>query len=127
MYNYTVVKLNFSTNNTYKRGTLRFLIFKKGKRYVGVCLDLDLVEEADTFKKAESGIFKLAKFHVETVIKKNLGKELLNRPAPEKYWKKLDEVRKNIFVSRRRSSASNRLKSETFNIMSVPMGDLAPA
>ena len=94
---------------------------------MGVCLDLDLVEEADSFKKAEERVFKLAKFHVETVIKKDLGEELLNCSAPEKYWKKLDEVRKNILVSNHRSLNSNHLKPETFNIMSVPMGDLIPA
>ena len=119
--------LNTITNNTYKRGVLRFLIFKQGRRYVGVCLDLDLVEEADSFKKAENVIFKLAKFHVETVVKKDLGEKFLNRPAPDKYWKKLDSVRKNILASNKRTPASNQLKQETFNIMSVPMGALMPA
>ena len=74
--------------NTKERGKLEFVIYPEGKRYIGVCLTLNIVEEGiDPGKLIES--IKEAVFgHVFLVIKENLSDDLLNNPAADEYWER---------------------------------------
>lgn len=85
--------------NTKQKGTLEFLVYLEATKYVGVCLTLDIVEEGEDPKKLMESIVESAMGHVKLVQLKNLDDALLNRPAPQKYWKiynkVLEELREN--------------------------------
>ena len=82
--------------NTKEGGVVEFLTYKEGKAYIGVCLTFDIVEEgADPVALARS-LKEAAELHVETVIKNDLSDDLLNRYAPEEYWKKYFEATSGI-------------------------------
>jgi len=74
--------------NTKKRGMVEFLFYKEKNRYIGVCLTFDIVEEGKDLKKLRQSLEESARLHLKVVIKKNLSEDLLNRYAPEKYWRK---------------------------------------
>ena len=82
--------------NTKERGTIECLVYKEGKTFVGVCLTFDIVEEGDNPTELMRSIKEAAELHLETVIRNNLTDDLLNRYAPEKYWKKYFETAKKI-------------------------------
>jgi len=72
--------------NTYRSGKLQYLFYKHGKKHVGVCLNLNIYEEGNSFEKVKEILTNISKDHVEYVIKNKLSENLLNRPAPKKYW-----------------------------------------
>lgn len=84
------------TVNTKESGTIEFLVYKEGVSYVGVCLTFDIVEEGSNPVELMNSIKEAAGLHLETVTKNNLPDELLNRYAPEEYWKKYFESLQKI-------------------------------
>jgi len=82
--------------NTKKRGTIEYLVYKKGTAYVGVCLTFDIVEEGIHPVELMKSITEAAELHLETVIRENLSDDLLNRYAPDEYWKKYFEAAREI-------------------------------
>ena len=82
--------------NTKERGTIECLVYKEGTAYVGVCLTFDIVEEGTNPIELMRNIKEAAELHLETVIRENLSDNLLNRYAPEEYWKKYFEAAKEI-------------------------------
>lgn len=63
--------------------------------FTGVCLDLDLVEEGHTtLQEAILSINDAIVSHIQTSAKLGFPKELILRPAPKEYWKKLEEITK---------------------------------
>ncbi len=77
-------KLRF--NNTYKSGSVTFLLIPEKNKYLGVCLEFDLVVQADTLKEAKEQIEDYAELWHINAVKHKLPEELLNKPAPKKYW-----------------------------------------
>ncbi len=82
--------------NTYRQGSVTFYIYPEGKKFVGVCLELDIVEEADNLKSVEENLLDAVKTHLGGVIKNRLSEDLLNRPAPNEYWEKFFSYLKTI-------------------------------
>ena len=82
--------------NTKKQGSLRFIIFKEGREYCAVCLELDIVEHGDRPDELLDSIKEGAICLVEGVQKNNLPDETLNKPAPRKYWKLWEEMSKPV-------------------------------
>ena len=74
--------------NTKYDGVIRFFIYKEGSKYIGVCLDLDIVEEGRDIEKLKKSLSEAARGYVETIIKKEMDESLLNQHAPKKYWEK---------------------------------------
>lgn len=72
--------------NTKEKGAIEFLVYKKGRIFVGVCLTFDIVEEGDNPEKLMESIQAAAQGHLEVVREKNLPDDLLNRYAPKEYW-----------------------------------------
>lgn len=72
--------------NTKEKGTIEFLVYKKGKTFIGVCLTFDIVEESDNPEKLMESIQKAAQGHLKVVREKNMSDDLLNRYAPKEYW-----------------------------------------
>lgn len=62
-------------------------IYRSGKRYVGVCLELDLVDNGTDPEELEERMKKSIESYVRHVCKDDRFDERhLNRPAPKKYW-----------------------------------------
>lgn len=76
-------------NNTYESGSLTFLFLrsKENKNFLAICLEFDLETEAATFIEAQEKIEEYAKLWLENVKENKLPEELLNKSAPEEYWK----------------------------------------
>ncbi|MFQ6049979.1 MAG: hypothetical protein ACE5J0_03025 [Candidatus Paceibacterales bacterium] len=75
--------------NTKREGKFTLFVYQeKPNYYIGVNLDFDLIQEGKTAPETMERIKEASLGYLETVIKKNLSNNLLNRPAPEEYWKK---------------------------------------
>ncbi len=70
-----------------------FLFKEKDGDYCAVCLNLDLIEWGKDPQELVESMREAIQSYVGGVIDKNLPDELLNRPAPEKYWQM---ARKNL-------------------------------
>lgn len=77
---------NLLFNNTKERGVTTRIIYQEDNHYVGACLEFDLEVEGKTIKEAEERLDEYTRSWLENVNKNNLSDELLNRPAPKKYW-----------------------------------------
>ena len=84
-------KLRF--NNTYKSGAVTFLIIKEKEKFVGVCLEFDLVTYADSMKEAKEIIEDYANAWLKNATKNKLPETLLNKPAPKKYWSIYERIK----------------------------------
>jgi predicted RNase H-like HicB family nuclease len=82
--------------NTKERGTIECLVYREGDTYIGACLTFDIIEEGSNPTELMRSIREAAELHLETVIRENLSDDLLNRYAPEEYWKKYFETAKQI-------------------------------
>jgi len=80
--------------NTKEKGLIEFIVYpdKKEKKYIGVCLTFDIVEEGNTEDEVKRSILEAAQLHLMAVIKNNLSEALLNRKAPQEYWDKYEEL-----------------------------------
>lgn len=80
--------------NTKQNGEINFVIYRDTgvSHYTAVCLDFDIVEHGTDLKQLKKSIEDAAKLHLQSVIESNLDATLLNRSAPQKYWKKLYEA-----------------------------------
>lgn len=74
--------------NTKEKGVMEFLVYKEGDSFVGVCLTFDIVEEGNDPQKLMESIQEAAMGHLEVVQRLKMTDDLLNRYAPEEYWKK---------------------------------------
>lgn len=83
-------------NNTYQSGAVTYLIFKEKDKFVGVCLEFDLEIEANTAKKAMELIEDYSLAWHKNIVKKKLPEELLNKPAPKKYWKIFEDIKEKM-------------------------------
>lgn len=84
------------TKNTKKEGVIEFLVYKDKAGYTGVCLTFDIVEEGKNPSGLMKSLKEAAELHLKSVIKNKLSDDLLNRYAPEVYWKKYFELLKEI-------------------------------
>jgi len=74
--------------NTKERGVFEIFVYPEKKKFVGVCLTFDIVEEGNSLQDVSKNILEAALLHIESVVKNELPDELLNRYAPEEYWTK---------------------------------------
>lgn len=82
-------------NNTFDRGSVTYLILQEKKdKFIGVCLEFDLEIEAKTLKEAKERIEDYSQLWLRNAQKNKLSEEVLNRPAPKKYWKIYEEALK---------------------------------
>lgn len=77
------------SKNTHKNVTATVFVFlnAKEKKYVGVCLELDIVETDKDKVVLAKRMKEHVQAYVEYVCTKKLDENLLNRPAPDEYWK----------------------------------------
>ena len=80
--------------NTKKFGIARILIIPQKNKFEAVCLDFDLIEEAQTLREAKKLIEAAVRGYVVNICKNGLDDSLLNRPAAKKYWKMFEQYQK---------------------------------
>lgn len=80
--------------NTKQQGVINFLIYRDNgdSHYTAVCLNFDIVEQGTNLQELKKSIEEAASLHLESVRENSLDDNLLNRSAPQKYWKKLYEA-----------------------------------
>ena len=103
--------------NTKERGIMEFIFLEEKGKYIGVCLSFDIIEEGKDLNRLIQSVEDAAKLHIRIVMKKNLSDDLLNRYAPEKYWKKYFEALK---VLERQKVEKKKVESEIPAIVNLP-------
>lgn len=75
-----------------KKFSFRCIAYRqKDGFFIGVCLDLDLVEEGHaTLQEAILSVDDAILSHMKVAQKHNFPEELISRPAPKEYWDILD-------------------------------------
>ena len=102
--------------NTKTKGSVEVFIFQeKDGDFCAVCLNLNLIEWGKDPEELTHSIKEAVESYVNGVISKNLSDDLLNRPAPEKYWKK---ARKNVNLMV--SIPKEEVKSDYFKFINRP-------
>lgn len=113
--------------NTTKRGTVTFLIYKKGQDrfYTGVCLDFGIVIENENLEFVQKELFSAAMGYLKTVRKENMDESLLNNQAPMKYF----EIFERALKSELSKTKSNQILANfsEINIRTINLGDRMPA
>ena len=113
--------------NTKRQGQFKFLIYKKEheKFYTGVCLNLDIVEKDEDPVKLRKSLEEAAQGYLETVYKKNLNDDLLNKKAPKEYWSLLEDLEKYLRLMRQPSKSSKSLDIQDSQIFTKNISNLA--
>ncbi len=105
--------------NTKRKGNITIFGYKSGKKFISVCLELDIVKEGTKREVLTQEMIEAVKGHVETVCKAKLDETLLNRPAPEKYWRAYEK-----FLDSQKKSKVPR-QAGSLNVL--PIADLCRA
>ena len=94
--------------NTYKKGYIRFIIYKKRgeKTFTGVCLDFGIVIEDKDLEYVKKELETAAIGYLETVCKEKMDEALLNGRANKKYY----EIYYKILESEREGSVTKKEK-----------------
>ena len=74
------------TFNTKQEGVFHFLYLQRKSDYIGICLNLNIIEYGKDLKRLEGSLEEAAFSHLEAVRKGNLDDKYLNTSAPKKYW-----------------------------------------
>lgn len=75
--------------------SFRCLAYQESKTFTGVCLDLDIVEEGHTsLQEAVLSLNDAISSHLSALKKLGWPRELMNRPAPDIYWNRLESFLK---------------------------------
>jgi hypothetical protein len=97
-------------------------VFPEKGRYIAVCLDLDIVEEAKTKEEVSAQITEAVIGYIENAIKNNLDDGVLNRPASKKYWEIYERYLKWIGTKKEENvRVSAKIKNSSF--CSFPIED----
>lgn len=76
------------THNTAQEGSATVLYYPQQGKYIGVCLELDIVDEDEDVTVLKHRMMDRVESYVRYVCENKKGEQLLNRPAPDKYWEK---------------------------------------
>ncbi len=80
--------------NTLQKGSARFIIFREGDAWYGVCLDFNIVESGDTPQEATLLLSEAIEGYLESARKIKSRPNILNQKPDseyEKMWGKIEE------------------------------------
>jgi predicted RNase H-like HicB family nuclease len=80
--------------NTLQKGSVRFIIFRDGDNWYGVCLDFNIVEAGDTPQEATLLLSEAIEGYLESARKIKARPYILNQkpdPEYEEMWDKIEE------------------------------------
>ncbi|MBI5654394.1 hypothetical protein HZC53_01940 [Candidatus Uhrbacteria bacterium] len=89
-------------------GEATVFIYPSKDRYIGVCLELDLIDEDSDRDILVDRMKRRVESYVAFIHKKNYDDSLLNRPAPKKYWNKFYQ-----FLSLMKEEEKKHIRSTT--------------
>jgi len=75
-----------------KEYSFRCIAYPEKDKYIGVCLDLNIVEERESLEGVIKELNDAVLSHFLSAAELGFPKELLFRPAPREYWEKLKEI-----------------------------------
>ncbi len=109
--------------NCKKMGLARVIIFPVKNKFRAVCLDFDIVEDADTLVEADKQIKEAITGYIINVCKNNLDDALLNRHADKKYWDKYFKAVKYAQAkNEEKTHASKDVRSSS--VLSFPISEI---
>jgi hypothetical protein len=94
-------------------GEATVFIYPGKDKYIGVCLELDLVDEDKDKDVLAERMKQRLESYVSYIHEKGFDDKLLNRPAPKKYWNKFYQ-----FLELMREEEKKRMNAKP---MSRPM------
>ena len=80
--------------NTLQKGSVRFIIFREGDTWYGVCLDFNIVEAGDTPQEATLLLSEAIEGYLESARKVKARPYILNQkpdPEYEEMWDRIEE------------------------------------
>jgi len=83
--------------NTLQKGNVRFIIFREGNVWYGVCLEFNIVETGDNPREAMLLLFEAVEGYLESARKIKARPHILNQKADREYeemWNVLEEHKK---------------------------------
>lgn len=75
-------------SNSKHLGAATIFIYPSKDKFVGVCLELDLIDEDRDKEVLGERMKERVRSYVNYIERKNFDDSFLNRPAPKKYWNK---------------------------------------
>ena len=83
--------------NTFQKGNVRFIIFREGNVWYGVCLEFNIVETGDNPREAMLLLFEAVEGYLESGRKIKARSHILNQRPDREYeemWDDLQEGKK---------------------------------
>ena len=80
--------------NTFKRGSVRYIIFKENNIWYGVALEFNIVEEGDNPTEVMAFLFEAIQGYIETAKKLKMRPMPLNQKPDKEYKELWDELEK---------------------------------
>lgn len=111
-----------SIMNTKKKGRVTVFTFRRGKKFISVCLELDIVKEGINPEVLGRDMREAVEGHIEAVLRGKLSDDLLNRPAPAAYWKEYWAFVEGL---RARPKRGVRIKAHAGTVNVLTIADLA--
>jgi hypothetical protein len=113
--------------NTKEQAQFRFIMYKRpqNKNFVGICLDLDIVEEDEDPVRLRKSLEEAAQGYLEAVWKNDLNAELLNKQIPLKYRKIVEELENYLHQLHQRSLPKNNFPLQDGQFFTKSVNDLA--
>lgn len=73
-------------HNTKSEGVATVFLYRKDSKFIGVCLELDIVDDGSDFDELRQRMRQNVESYIRYVCSKDADESLLNRPAPKEYW-----------------------------------------
>lgn len=107
--------------NTKHSGMVTFFIYQHKGGYQGVCLELNIIEEGKSQDAVIGQLDEHVKAYIEYVCQHGHCDELLNRPAPKKYWDRFKKYVSSLSgCGARHAAAGVRKRSSTARFPAIP-------
>lgn len=91
---YGTILLLMKYKNTLQKGSFRYIVFREGNAWYGVCLEFNIVESGDTPQEALLLLFEATQGYLESAKKIKARPQILNQktdPEYETMWHNLQE------------------------------------
>lgn len=100
--------------------SLTIFLYAKGKKYIGVCLELDIIDEDIDLDVLKNRMRERVESYVTYVSEKKKNVNLLNRPAPKEYWEEFFKYLQSLQDRKGRTHSSPKEASvESFPLLSL--------
>lgn len=106
-----------SMSNSKHLGAATIFIYLRKDKYIGVCLELDLIDEDRDKEVLRERMRERIRSYVNYIERKNFDDSFLNRSAPKKYWNKFYQFL-NLMKAEEKKHMRSTSKSRSFTLTS---------